>query len=262
MALPEIDIIGTGNLAANLAPALEQAGFIINHIYGRSFKSAKGLAGRLYQATPTDSLDFSHSKSAVYFLAVSDEALEEVSRELILPENAVVAHTSGARPLAVLGYTASPNIGVFYPVQTFFRHKRVQFAQVPVLVEGDNSFTQKVLLQIANKLSGRVSKVTSGQRLMVHLATVFAGDFTNAMLVHAGDLLAQAKLDLPILSPLLEETLTRSLSLGPRNAQTGPAAREDLAVLDEHMQMLARFPDKQEVYRLLSQQIIDHKDEE
>ena len=32
MNLPEVDIIGTGNLAANLAPALEQNGFIVNNI--------------------------------------------------------------------------------------------------------------------------------------------------------------------------------------------------------------------------------------
>ena len=64
MNLPEVDIIGTGNLAANLAPALEQNGFIVNNIYGRSQDSAKEIANRLYQATAINDLDFSSSKSS------------------------------------------------------------------------------------------------------------------------------------------------------------------------------------------------------
>ena len=50
MALPEIDIIGTGNLATNLAPSLEQGGFVVNNVYGRNYLAAEKLAGRLYQA--------------------------------------------------------------------------------------------------------------------------------------------------------------------------------------------------------------------
>ncbi len=262
MALPEIDILGTGNLAYNLAPALEQSGFIINRVYGRSLKAAKNLASNLYQAAPTDSLDFSDSRSSVLLLAISDDALEEVSRELVLPDNALVAHTSGTRPLAVLGYTASPNIGVFYPLQTFSKQKRVKFSGVPILIEGDNTYAEKTLIKIAGKVSNKVQKANSRQRKLIHLAAVFAANFTNAMLVHAEELIQQANADLALLAPLLEETLGKSMLLGPAAAQTGPAARGDLQVLDEHMQMLAATPARQEVYRLISQQILDRRDEE
>ena len=257
MKLPEIDIIGTGNLATSLAPALEQNGIVISAIYGRSIKSAQRIADNLYQASVTDSLDFSNSKATVFLLAVADNAIEEIARELVLPANAVVAHTSGSRSLSVLGYTASPNIGVFYPLQTFSKLKRVNFDDVPILIEGDNSFTKKVLHGLAKKISNTVSEATSRERRMIHLAAIFASNFTNAMLVHANDLMQEAKSDLQLLGPLLEETINKSMVLGPENAQTGPAARGDVEVLDEHLQMLERYPIMKETYQLISQQILD-----
>lgn len=260
MKLPEIDIIGTGNLASSLAPALEQNGFVIGSVYGRSNKSAQRIADSLYQASATNSLDFSNSKSTVFLLAVADNAIEEVARELVLPVNAVVAHTSGSRSLSVLGYTASPNIGVLYPLQTFSKLKRVTFEDVPILIEGDNSFTRKVLYKVAKKISKTVSEATSKQRRMIHLAAIFASNFTNAMLVHANELMQEAKSDLQLLGPLLEETINKSIALGPENAQTGPAARGDLEVLDEHLQMLEKYPVLKETYQLISQQIINRSE--
>jgi predicted short-subunit dehydrogenase-like oxidoreductase (DUF2520 family) len=260
MKLPEIDIIGTGNLATSLAPALEQNGFVINNVYGRSIKSVQRIADNLYQASATTSLDFSNSKSTVFMLALADNAIEEVARELVLPADAIVAHTSGSRSLSVLGYTASPNIGVFYPLQTFSKLKRVSFNDVPILIEGDNKFTKKILLGLAKKISSTVHEATSKQRKMIHLAAIFASNFTNAMMVHANDLMQGAKSDLKLLGPLLEETINKSLFLGPENAQTGPAARGDLELLDEHLEMLEKYPAMKETYELISQQILNRSE--
>jgi predicted short-subunit dehydrogenase-like oxidoreductase (DUF2520 family) len=262
MILPEVDIIGTGSLATNLAPALEQNGFIVNNIYGRSLKSAKVLADSLYQATSVDHLDFSKSKSTIFLLAIADEAIEEISRELVLPDGAIVAHTSGTKNMSVLGYTASPNIGVFYPLQTFSMKKRVDFIEIPILIEGDNRYTEKALSKIAKAMSRTVKLTSSAQRKMIHLAAIFAGSFTNSMVVHANKLMEAAKADLHLLGPLVEETLNKGMIIGPEEAQTGPAASGNLEVLDEHMEMLVKYPEIQETYRLLSQQIINRFDNE
>jgi predicted short-subunit dehydrogenase-like oxidoreductase (DUF2520 family) len=260
MNLPEIDIIGTGNLAASLAPALEHSGFIINNIYGRSAKSAQQIADNLYQASATTSLEFNQSRSSIFILALADNALEEVSRELVLPSKAIVAHTSGSRGISVLGYTASPNIGVFYPLQTFSKVKRVNFNDVPILIEGDNSFTKKMLREMARKISHKVIEASSEQRRIIHLAAVFASNFTNAMLVHASELMQLTNSDWHLLGPLIEETINKSMALGPVNAQTGPAARGDLELLDEHIQMLEEYPMMKETYELISKQIIDRSE--
>lgn len=260
MALPEIDIIGSGNLATNLAPNLEQNGFIINNVYSRNYFGAEKLAGRLYQAEATDSLDFSNSPSSIFFIALSDDAIESVARDLVVPEDAIVVHTSGSNPLSVLGYTASPNIGVFYPVQTFSKLKKVSFRDIPILIEGDNSYTRKILLAVAKKISKQVQEASSKQRMAVHLAAIFASNFTNAMLANANDILKATKMDLDVLAPLVAETIEKSFELGPAAAQTGPASRGDLEILDKHLDMLEGLPDKQEIYRLISQQIIDRSE--
>ena len=262
VAITSIDIIGTGNLAFNLAPALEQAGFVVNRIYGRNAQAARELAGRLYQAAIQPSLDFSDSPSNLFILAIADDAIEEVSRELILPDKAVVAHTSGSKSLSVLGYTASPNIGVLYPLQTFSKVKKTGFKDVPILIEGDNKYTRKILTTVAARLSRQVLTADSRQRRLIHLAAVMAANFTNALLHQANQVLQQAGSDLDILAPLMAETLQKSFTLGPQQAQTGPAVRGDLQVLETHLEMLAGKPQLQETYRLLSQYILDEFYEE
>lgn len=262
MAIPEIDIIGTGSLAYSLAPALEQSGLIINNVFGRNIESAKNISDNLYQAYPTTSLDFSSSKSNLFLLVVSDNAIDEVSRELILPDNAIVAHSSGTKGISVLGYTASSNIGVMFPLQSFIKGKRIGFNNVPLLIEGHNKFTRKVILAVANKLSTNVSEADSKQRQIIHLAAVIAANFTNSLLYQSNQLLKMADVNLDILTPLLEETIEKSLTVGPLRAQSGPAFNSNLEVLDQHMGMLERYPDIQEVYRLISQQILDRYEED
>ena len=43
-------MIGAGNLAWHLAPALDNAGFVIKEVYSRNPKHAEVLTERLYQA--------------------------------------------------------------------------------------------------------------------------------------------------------------------------------------------------------------------
>lgn len=262
MALPEIDIIGTGNLATVLAPNLEQGGFIINNVYSRNLANAKQLAGRLYQASPTNNLDFSESASNVFLIIISDDAIEDVSRELVLPDDAIVAHTSGSKPLSILGYTASNNIGVFYPLQTFSKHRRVSMKDVPVLIEGENKFTRNTLDKIARKLTNNVQQANSKQRMLIHLAAVFASNFTNNMLLQANEIMKAAKLDFDLLAPLVAETMEKSFELGPINAQTGPAIRGDSEIIEKHLEILEESPEKEELYRLISQQILDRANAE
>ncbi len=89
-----------------------------------------------------------------------------------------------------------------------------------------------------------------------------AANFTNALLHQANQVLQQAGSDLDMLAPLMAETLQKSFTLGPQQAQTGPAVRGDLQVLETHLEMLAGKPQLQETYRLLSQYILDEFYEE
>src|SRR5688572_19691343 len=94
-----VTFIGSGNLAWNLAPALDNTNFAVKQVYSQTRKHAVALAEKLYQAEVKSSLDFSNSASRIFILAVSDDVIEEIAQEIILPDNAILLHTSGSQPL-------------------------------------------------------------------------------------------------------------------------------------------------------------------
>jgi predicted short-subunit dehydrogenase-like oxidoreductase (DUF2520 family) len=255
-----VSIIGAGNLAWHLAPALDNTDFAVREVYSREPKNAKALVEKLYQAEAVSSLDFSTSNSAIFIIAVTDDAIESIAQEIILPENATLVHTSGSQPLSVLDYTATLNLGVFYPLQTFSKAKKVDFNEVPIFIESENSETEKILIKMAKAISKRVQIISPENRKALHVAAVFASNFTNHMLTLSKKIMNNSKLDFDLLKPLIAETLNKSLTIGPDHAQTGPAKRGDLEILDKHVEFLNNFDDESvtEIYKLISQHIIDY----
>lgn len=252
----KIAIIGSGNLAWHLAPELENAGHPVTEIFSRDPKHASILEERLYDTEINMTLDFSASEAEIFILCVSDDAIQEVARDIVLPESAIVVHTSGSRPLEELNYTASDALGVMYPLQTFTRGARVDFSEIPFLITATDVSTRKLLKEIAGSLSRKVYEVGDRERLGVHLAAVFACNFSNYLFGISSEILKEMRLDLEMLRPLIAETLNKSLDIGPKNAQTGPARRGDLETLDMHMQYL-EDSEYQELYKLLSEKILE-----
>lgn len=252
-----ITIIGSGNVAWHLAPELENSGHKIESVYSRITSNAKALTARLYDATIASSLDFSNSKSLLFVIAVADDAIEEIAKELVLPEEAIVVHTSGSKPLSILGYLPTDDIGVFYPLQTFSKSKRLNFSEIPILIEAETKQTSKLLFSMAKSISKNVKEVNSLDRKALHVSAVFACNFTNHMFTIAKTLMDEKDLDFNLLKPLITETINKSLALGPNNAQTGPAKRHDVDLLENHMQYLSEHEDYAAIYQQISQQIID-----
>ena len=252
----DIAFIGAGNVAWHLAPALENAGHRVVDIYNRSAKNARKLQQRLYRADINPSLDFSHSSATVFFICVSDDAIEDISQEIALPENAIICHTSGAKPANALGWAAAKGTGVFYPLQTFSKVQKISFDDIPILVEGDDKATTAILKRLAGSVSTVVREVSASDRLAIHVAAVFACNFTNYLIGVAADLLADRKLDIELLRPLIAETINKCLDLGPEKAQTGPAARADYQTLDRHMEYL-RNSTYSDLYKILTEKILN-----
>ncbi len=253
-----ISFIGSGNLAWHLAPALDNVGFIVKEVYSRNARHAEALTERLYQAEVKATLDFSTSPSSVFIVAVNDESINEIAREIILPDEAVLAHTSGSVPLTDLQFAATPNIGVFYPLQTFTKNKKIDFKVTPVFIESVNHETETVLTTLADAISNNVKKIGSEERKALHVAAVFASNFTNHLLALSEALMQQNGLAYDWLKPLITETIAKSFQLGPKAAQTGPAKRGDLKTLEQHLEFLKGDPALVEIYKIISQHIIDH----
>lgn len=252
-----IAMIGAGNLAWHLASELENAGHNITEVYSRNKKNANALVKRLYNAEINVSLDFRQSQADIFILAVSDNAIEEVAAKIQLPPEALLAHTSGGQSIDKLGYAGTSNLGVFYPLQTFSKAKKVNWAEIPILVESVNKNTTTLLYKMGRSISKNVQKTSADKRLTVHAAAVFSCNFPVFMMKMAEQLMNNEKIDFSLLRPLIAETFTKVLAIGPEKSLTGPASRGDLETLDRHMNYLQQHERFSEVYQLLSQMILD-----
>lgn len=249
--------IGAGNLATNLAKALYYKGFRIVQVYSRTEESARTLAQAVEAAYTTDLASVA-ANAQLYIVALKDAAFVRMLPEIVAGrENALWVHTAGSIPMNVWAGRVE-RYGVFYPMQTFSRQRMADFRQIPVFVESNSAEDARFLKDIASALSGKVYEATSEQRKSLHLAAVFACNFTNHMYTLAAGLLEKYGLPFEVMLPLIDETARKVHELEPRLAQTGPAVRYDENVIGEHLQMLAGEPQMQELYKLISESIHRH----
>jgi predicted short-subunit dehydrogenase-like oxidoreductase (DUF2520 family) len=252
-----ISIIGSGNVAWHLAQELEKQGHTIREVFSRNLAHAEELAAQLYCAQAQNHLDFTKSEARIFFIAVSDAAIEQIARHIQLPAKAILAHTSGSQSLEKLTAAPTQKTGVFYPLQTFSKGKPVKFKEIPICIESEDPKTEQQLLAVAETLSDNIALVDSEARKVLHVAAVFACNFTNHMLGIAQEILEEQEMDFDLLKPLIKETVNKSLRIGPKNAQTGPAKRGDLTTLDAHMEYLQGREDWLRIYKLISEHIMN-----
>lgn len=250
-----ISLIGSGKVAWQLAQALENAGHYIEEIWSRQPEHAAQLVDHLYAAQVQPTLDFSDSRAEIFLLAVTDSAAGAVAEALMLPPGALLAHTSGTLSMELLE-PAAASYGVFYPLQTFSKEKKPDLSEVPFCVEASNRKGLKRLRKLAYSLSSKVYELDSNKRKVLHLAAVFACNFTNHLLRISEDILRDEGMDTQLLHPLIMETIEKSMRMGPAQSQTGPAVRGDQPVLEAHLELLEDHPQWAELYYLLSQDII------
>ncbi len=245
-----ITLIGSGNVAWHLGAAL--AGYhIVDAVMSRHIEHAHKLTA-LTGGVAIDDCQQLPADSDLYIMAISDDAIAQVAASMP-PVNGVVVHTSGSISMAALNRFGRH--GVIYPFQTFSKQKKVVLDEVPVLVESNNAEDIHLLHRLVASVSNKVLIASSEQRLQLHIAAVFASNFTNHLYGIASEILKNANLPFDLLHPLLAETMQKACSMNPYLAQTGPAVRGDLQVVNKHIGLMADQPEWQQIYRLLSHAI-------
>lgn len=187
-------------------------------------------------------------KTDITIIAVSDDAIAAVSSKIV---NDFVVHTSGSVPLSALKNNTRK--GVFYPLQTFSKDKKVDFKQVPFCLEATTKKDVKLLETLAGFLSQKIYHISSEQRKAMHVAAVFANNFTNHLYKIAHDICDTHQIPFEILHPLINETANKIKVLPPALAQTGPAIRKDAATIKNHLFLLTEK--QQEIYTILTKSI-------
>ncbi|MDR2138623.1 MAG: DUF2520 domain-containing protein [Tannerella sp.] len=247
----KVVFIGSGNVATHLSVAMQKAGYTIGQIYSRHETNARTLAGRLHCDWTAKTSEIT-STADLYVFAAKDDALPELLAQMPV-NNALWIHTAGSIPMHVFkGYTT--HYGVLYPLQTFSKNRNTDFRRVPCLIEALLPEDETRLHEIAVRLSDNVRTLSSEKRKFVHLAAVFACNFSNHMYVLAGKLVEEQGLSSNILLPLIDETAAKIHALSPSDAQTGPALRGDRKILEHHLALLSD-PAMREMYQLISNHI-------
>ena len=250
--IEKVVIIGAGNLATQLSLALHENGIEILQVYSRTVESAKVLAEQL-DCRFTTSINKIGKNADLYIFALSDKALQPILDKLSIPIGKVV-HTAGSISLDIFENYAE-NYGVFYPLQTFSKERKVDFSDIPICIESNNMEFQEDLIVLAQRISKSVYLITSEQRKQLHLAAVFTCNFANHMYSIGQELLAEKDVDFKLLKPLIAETAQKVLQLDPLSAQTGPAVRFDEEIMSSHENALKNTPDFQKLYRFVSESI-------
>ncbi|MPW44988.1 Rossmann-like and DUF2520 domain-containing protein [Acinetobacter guerrae] len=252
-----ISFIGSGKVATHLAKAFAQQHQIVQ-IKSRNPEHAKKLANQVGAQAIDDHHQFS-SEIDLLIVAVSDQSIATVAQSISAQLSEVlIVHTSGSTDIKVLS-EIHPNAGVFYPLQTFSFEREINWAETPFFIEATKQHSLEILEQLANSLSSKVYAYSSSQRLSLHLAAVFACNFSNYCYDMAKQIVDQQKVDFSLLYPLILETAKKATQYDPRQVQTGPAVREDHNILKMHQHMLqqANRTDLKEIYQIMSDAIID-----
>lgn len=247
-----ICLIGAGNVATHLAPALAQVADVVQ-IASRTGDSARRLAAGIPGCQGVRGFDALVDDADLYLISATDDSIAAIAGET--PDYpGVWAHTSGSVPIDVFAGHKS-RYGSFYPLQTFSRDVPVDMRNVPFFIEGNTPEVTGMLAALAGHISDSVTLADSALRRDLHVAAVFACNFVNQLWADADTLLHRRGLDISYLSPLIAATVAKLAGTSPVDAMTGPARRGDLRVIESHLATLP--PDLAATYRLLSQRILD-----
>jgi len=232
-AVKDILLVGNGNVAFHLKKVLRKAGY---HISENS-----------------DEEDFD-----IVIFSISDDAYTGAIASF-KHRNKIMVHTSGSVP-ATIFKGKTEKYGVIYPYQSISKNdKLLDFKKIPLLITASDEKTEKILVELSSTISDTVKIISDNQRMKLHLAAVFANNFTNHMIAIAQKLAHENNLDAALLQPLLEKTFLRLKHHLATDMQTGPAVRNDNTIIEKHLKLLEEYPAWQKIYSFVSESIKESK---
>ena len=243
-------IIGGGKVANHLINAfLKTSKVQLIQIYARNIMQVKQYE---HQVSLTSNLQ-KLKKADVYIIAVSDDAIAEISSKI--DTKSLVVHTSGTVSLKAL--KNNERKGIFYLLQSFSHNKQVDFSQIPFCLEAAFEEDLKLLEKLALSVGEKTYRINSKQRSYLHLAAVFVNNFTNHLYSIGDDICNKYNVPFEVLHPLIKETTLKIETLSPKEAQTGPAMRKDTNTIKKHLSILDK--NQQKIYKILTDSITNGK---
>lgn len=232
-----IAIIGAGSVGSNLYHAFELKGIRTELVHARPLTADPSTVNDL-------------PKADCYIYTVADHVLKEVVSLVNAPQ-ALHLHMSGSMPIEVFG-SDKPHAGVMYFFQSFSRENLIDdWSGIPCFIEGRNIDDIAAIYSLAQCLTSRIYEANQHDRERLHIAGVFANNYTNLMYGIAEEVLKDTQIPFQAILPLIDQTAAKMHTMKPFDAQTGPAKRGDSAVMNHHLEILKATP-YAEVYQALA----------
>lgn len=223
-----IAIIGAGSVGSNLYHAFELKGIRAELVHARPLTADPSTVNDL-------------PKADCYIYTVADHVLKEVVPLVNAPQ-ALHLHMSGSMPIEVFG-SDKPHAGVMYFFQSFSRENLIDdWSGIPCFIEGRNIDDIAAIYSLAQCLTSRIYEANQHDRERLHIAGVFANNYTNLMYGIAEEILNDTQIPFNALLPLIDQTAAKVHTLKPLDAQTGPAKRGDHEVMNHHLEILKTTP--------------------
>jgi len=239
----KIVIIGAGSVGTNLHHGLSLKGIRAELVHARPLTANPLTTNPL---TPNPLIP----EADVYIYAVADNALREVVSRVHAPK-ALHLHTSGSMPIELFG-ADKPHSGVLYFFQSFSREVLIdEWSGIPCFIEGRNIDDIAAIYSLAQCLTSRIYEANQHDRERLHIAGIFANNYSNLMYQIAAEILKGTQIPFEALLPLIDQTAAKVHTLKPYDAQTGPAQRGDHEVINHHLEILKATP-YAELYQALA----------
>jgi predicted short-subunit dehydrogenase-like oxidoreductase (DUF2520 family) len=240
MTTMRLGIIGGGRAAWTFGSTWRRIGWPIEGIATRSESPISKLLGA--EAITIEKLA---DQAELILIAVSDRAIAEVSAS-IPRTRAVIFHPSGALTSVRGGFSLHP-LRALPPVG-----EPSDLRDTLLVFEGAH---REIAKRIAAEAGARFAEIAPEHKGLYHAAAVFGSNYVAVLLDIAEELIGihGVRGDL---AELAESAIANWRSHPGPERFTGPAARGDHQILEEHIAALRKRPELAEVYRLLAARIL------
>ena len=256
-----ITLIGAGNLARALGPALHAAGYEIDAVAARETASSRRRAAMLARTLGANAIPLEQAgpDSDIIWICHTDDALAETARQLSRKrgwQGKIVFHSSGALSSDVLSplRRAGAHVASLHPMMTFVPGASPKMSEVPFAVEGDR-LAVIAARRLVKTLGAEIFPIQKRFKTLYHALGSFSSPMLVATLATAERVGRAAGLSpnqtRRIIAPILHETIRNYLDRGPAAAFSGPIKRGDVNTIRRHLRELKRVPTASEVYRAL-----------
>jgi predicted short-subunit dehydrogenase-like oxidoreductase (DUF2520 family) len=253
-----VTIVGAGNLASTLAPALQKSGYRIDAILSRggspSMRKARALAKAV--GAQVSALSRARITSEIVWFCVPDRTIRAASSALADRVNwkgKTALHSSGALTSDELADLRQRGAAVasVHPLMTFVGRSRPSLAGVPFAVEGDAAGA-RLARRIVRDLRGEAFSIRKGDKAAYHAWGTFASPLLTALLATTERVAAAAGVPARAaqkrMLPILAQTLTNYAALGAAQGFSGPLIRGDVETVKRHLQVLGAVPAARAAY--------------